>query len=540
VLTVALLALLVFVALYVLRSLDDNRLTSWAWVFNVVSAPKIYLALAGGIVVAWLALRLPEPGQAALGVLSFAAASVFWREPEAIVDASRYFTQAKHLSTYGASYFLREWGVSIEAWTDLPAVPFIYGIGFKVFGESRAVVQAINSAMFSASVVMTVRLGGALWNREVGLTAGAFLMAMPYLYTQVPLMLVDVPSMFFLLLALLSFVSAVRNGGLARSGISALALFLALFSKFSLWLMLTVLLVAWTVLIVTDGSKAFKRGLAVFAVGVALACVPAVYKFDVISEQVRLLIEYQRPGLQRWTESFTSTFLFQIHPFVTAAALYSVWRAVRERDLKYAVVLWLPALMLFMEIKRIRYLVPVFPMVALMAGYGLAQLRSMELRRFAVSSAVISSFIIAVFGYLPFISSLSISNLMDAGRFINSVEASRVRVVTMDMKSQVNPAVAVPLMDIYTEKQIVYEYKGHTPPESLDVDKSPLRFTWRYENPAYYRANSPEKDEILAIVSTERPKTPEGYEITRVFDINDGIFRFRTFVTLYRQKAGSL
>jgi hypothetical protein len=190
-----------------------------------------------------------------------------------------------------------------------------------------------------------------------------------------------------------------------------------------------------------------------------------------------------------------------------------------------------------MEIKRIRYMVPVFPMVALMAGYGLARLKSVELRRFVVSAAVISSVIIAAFGYLPFISSLSLRNLMDAGRFINNIDAPMVRVVTTDMKSQVNPAVAVPLMDIFTNKEIVYEYKGHTPPESLDVEKSPLRFTWRYENPAYYQADSPVKDEILAIISAERPKTPEGYEITRIFDINDGIFRFRTFVTLY-QKTG--
>jgi hypothetical protein len=190
-----------------------------------------------------------------------------------------------------------------------------------------------------------------------------------------------------------------------------------------------------------------------------------------------------------------------------------------------------------MEIKRIRYLVPVFPMVALMAGYGLARVRNVELRRFVVSAAVISSVIIAVFGYLPFISSLSLRNLMDAGRFINNVEAPRVRVVTTDMKSQINPAVAAPLIDIYTKKEIVYEYEGHTPPESLDVEKSPLRFTWRYENPAYYQADRPVKDEILAIISSERPKTPEGHEIKRIFDTHDGIFRFRTFVTLY-QKTG--
>jgi 4-amino-4-deoxy-L-arabinose transferase-like glycosyltransferase len=295
VLTAVLIALLVFVVLYVLRGLDDNRLTSWAWVFNVVSAPKLYIVLTGGIVLSWLALRLPEPGPVSLGVLSFAAASVFWREPEVIVDASRYFTQAKHLGTYGTAYFLREWGVGIDAWTDLPVVPFIYGLGFKVFGESRAVVQAINTAMFSATVVMTARLGSALWSREAGLMAGALLMAMPYLYTQVPLMLVDVPSMFFLMLALLSFVSAVRGGGMARSGVSALVLFLTVFSKFSLWLMLTVIVAAWAVLIVEEGRTAFKRGLAVFALGGAMACTVSYFRYTRLLLRL-LFIRYGGPS----------------------------------------------------------------------------------------------------------------------------------------------------------------------------------------------------------------------------------------------------
>ena len=62
-------------------------------------------------------------------ILSFAAVLPFWKEPELIVDASRYFAQAKHLEMYGLFPFLEEWGRTGAApqclvarrWCDFPA-----------------------------------------------------------------------------------------------------------------------------------------------------------------------------------------------------------------------------------------------------------------------------------------------------------------------------------------------------------------------------------------------------------------------------------
>ncbi len=538
ILIVALLALLVFAALHSFRNLDDNRLTSWAWVFAVVSAPGLYAALAGGIVLAWLSLRLPEPGPAVLGVLSFAVASVFWREPEVLVDASRYFTQAKHLSVYGTGYFIEQWGGEIDAWTDLPLVPFIYGSAFRVFGEARVVVQVITTAMFSATVMMTAAIGRELWDREAGLSAGALLMAMPYLYTQVPLMLVDVPSMFFLVLALYSFILALRRGGAAHAVAAALALFFALLSKYSLWMMLSVICVAWAVLLLEGPGRALRRGGLVFVLAASLAGAFVFYKLDVVREQIGLLLEYQRPGLGRWGESFTSTLFFQVHPFVTLGALYSVFRAARDRDPRFLIVLFLPALMALVGVRRIRYVLPVFPMLALMAGYGLAWLKGAGLRRFVVSVAVVSSVTVAALAYLPFLAGLNMQNLKDAGRFINGLDAPVLRVATHPIRSHVNPAVAVPILDIFVQKRIAYDYEGHVPPEFVDVEKSALRFSWRYKNPAYYMLDDADGEDLVAVISGERPETPEGYEIKAVFDKYDGIFRFKTFVTVFQRRGG--
>ena len=106
-----LLTLTTFVGLFLLRSLDDNHLTSWRWAFAGTDLVPIFLIMATGVVLAHAVSRVsfPQRGRAAvLFVASFAAAALFWKEPEVIVDAARYFMQAKHLELYGAGYFIDE------------------------------------------------------------------------------------------------------------------------------------------------------------------------------------------------------------------------------------------------------------------------------------------------------------------------------------------------------------------------------------------------------------------------------------------------
>ena len=155
---VALLSLAAFLTLFLFRVLDDNRLTSWRWVFADADVFWITPVLAAGLFLAAILVRAPFPGRRPAGVLflcSFAVAAVSWGEPEVIVDASRYFTQAKHIELYGLEYFLREWGGQIAAWTDLPLIPMLYGLIFSLAGEHRIYIQVFTTLVFSASVVLT-------------------------------------------------------------------------------------------------------------------------------------------------------------------------------------------------------------------------------------------------------------------------------------------------------------------------------------------------------------------------------------------------
>ncbi len=133
----ALSSLIIISLLFIFRQVDDNSLVSWKWAFAGVDVPSLFFMLTLGLIAAYGLSKLSFPHRHPLIFLVFASGLVcyFMRGvPEVVVDASRYFTQAKHLSEYGIAYFLQEWGYALNAWTDLPLVPFLYGLIFTFVG----------------------------------------------------------------------------------------------------------------------------------------------------------------------------------------------------------------------------------------------------------------------------------------------------------------------------------------------------------------------------------------------------------------------
>jgi len=559
VLIFSLLALLIYIVLFVSRSLDDNRLTSWHWAFTDTNAARVFFILIPGLIAAYIFSRvklIERYPAACLFASSYIIAALFWREPEVIMDASRYFTQAKHLEIYGIGYFFREWGRDIMAWTDMPLVPFLYGLIFKFFGESRLYIQIFTTFLFSMTVVLTYMIGKILWDEDTGLYGGMLLLGIPYLFVQVPLMLVDVPTMFFLTFAIFTFIMALKRGGLWIL-LSSFAVFLAFYSKYSAWMMLSVLGVVFVVYLLPQSRQLsavscqpqkprtyFYRGSVTFLIAAVLIGIVFLYKHEVFLEQIRLLMAYQKPGLKRWGESFISTFFFQIHPLITAAALYSAYAALRKKDLKYLIILCLILLIVLFQIKRIRYIIMVFPMLSLMASYGLVQIEKKEAVKFISLCIVISSVVVGLFGYLPFMQKISAVNLKDAGRFLDSIEESNIEIFTLSPAEPVsNSSVSVPVLDYFTKKNIIYNYENISYQPFEKIEKSSLRFTWEYKNPGYYSGDKYSKENVAVVVISDSTNDvlPEGiekelagYRLSGVFNIFEGVFRYRTGVRIYQ------
>jgi hypothetical protein len=544
-LLIALVALTVFAALFVFRFLDDNRLTSWQWAFVPADVSWVFPVLAGGIVLAYVVSGISLPGRwraQALFLSSFMAAAVFWGAPEVIVDTARYFTQAKYLELYGVGFFLREWGGEVAAWTDLPLVPFLHGLVFALLGEARIAVQVFTALLFSATAVLTWRIGKELWDDTVGGVAGALLLAMPYLLTQPALMLVDVPTMFFLTLAVFMMIKAIKGENVWFLAAAPIAITLAMLSKYSVWLMLSVVPVIVIAHLDRDWRSVLKRAAVVGLATILFAGTLAVLKFDVVASQLKLLWSYQLPGLDRWGESHVSTFLFQVHPFVTAAALCSVGIAIARRDRKYAIVAWMLLLVLVLGVRRARYILVTLPMLALMAGYALREIPDGRIRRFIVSCAVVSAMVTAVFGYLPLLKGMSAANLMAAGKRLDAMEVDRVEVFALSQEqSLVNPAVLVPILDLYTDKNVIHKGGMLTPPARQSIATSPLRFTWEFVIPSYYTPGPGSSGDAVAVIAGHVDQAlPErvdariaGMRLSGAFAESDGIFKLESFVRLY-------
>ena len=545
---ISLCTLATLLGLYNLRTLDDNRLTSWWWVFDGVAPFTFFLMLVVGIALAYGISRLSVRGHGSvllLFIVSFLITAGLWQEPEVNIDAARHFIQAKYLELHGIENFLGAWGNDIPAWTDLPLVPLIHGVIFQVFGESRLGVQAFTSLLFSSTVVLTYLIGKTLWSRDLGLYAGALLLGMPYLLAQVPLMMVDVAAMFFLTLAVFLTVAAIARGGTLLCLMAAVAITLALLAKYSNWLMLSVVPIIVLAHARLGWKVVFVRAAAVAAGVLVLMGVFLFAKFDVIAAQISLLLSFQLPALGRWGESLLSMFFFQIHPFVTISAVFSMYLAIKKKDIKYAIIGWMLLVMMVLELRRIRYMLVLLPMLALMAAYGLEIIRRVEYRKFIVANTVVTAVLIVTAGYLPFFQRTSANNIKQAGEYLDSIQAGMAEVYVLPQtNSSVNPVVAVPTLDLFTHQQLVYHADTGTTQAALAIARLPWRWTWEVGSPGYLSplGTSGAASTVVIIQSEAGQTVPDllveridGYHLEKEFAETTRVFKYQTIVRIYQR-----
>ncbi len=522
--------------LLVVRSADESTFTSWRWVFPGRAILETCLLVVPAIVLAHLATRaLRGRGRRVLLAVPALAVLPLWAEPETILDASRYFVQAKFLSEYGVARFVAGWGHAVDAWTDLPLVPLLYGVVFSIAGESRPFVQALDTALFAATVLLTWRIGRALWGEDTGLHAALLLAGIPFLLVQVPLLLVDVPTMFFLALATNALLGAVRCGGARSIAAGALAVSAAALSKYSAWPMLLALATA-SVVAAPDRRRGAARAAAVLLAGSAVTAALLSGHLDVVRRQLDLLWSYQRAGLGRWQEGLLSTFAFQSHPLVAALALLGVARALRSRDRRFAVAGCAMVLAVLVGAARARYVVPLLPFVALAAARGLGAFADRRIRTLVATSVVATSLLVAHRAYLPFLERTSLANLARAGAYLDSLPGSTVVVrASPQTSSSGSTFAAIPLLDYATRKTVIAPDAWPDPAAATGAATSSLRFSWELRRPAFYRDRAAEAGAPVAEISDGAGAPPPGADAaaTRRFDRTDDVFRFQTVVVVH-------
>lgn len=529
--------------LYIGRELDNNSLVRYQWVFADKQFIDVFLLLLPAVFLSWLVsfhINLAKRPVAVLILLSCLAVVPIWDEPELIIDSGRYFSQAKYLSDYGLLSFLQGWGKTFFVWTDLPLIPMLYGLIFKIFGEMRLGIQLLNTLVFSATVLLTYQSARTIFDRQTGFIAGLMMLGSPYLLTQVPLMLVDIHAMFFMVLALYCYLRAIGSGR-QWIYISSLAIILAIFVKFSTWAMLPVLPLATLAQFKRDPGKIIRRSLVIFILALLVMYLFVSLNSQLVIDQLNIITFYNKPALKLWQESLVSTFFFQIHPAISLLAIVGLARALWKREFK----ILLPALfvlLFFLMVKRCRYIIPLIPVLAIVAAHGLSVVRSKEVQHYVSLLIVSMSLVILHSLYLPFFKTTSMANIQEAGAYLNTLPTEQVEVHVLPQKDSTGLTFpAISQLDLFTEKEIVSAQSWPIREKGRSSDSSPLRFTWNQARPVYYKRNPSVEELPLVVISgtfiddelSRNIRTKDLPSVTKKFTNYSKAFRYKTFITIY-------
>ncbi|HET7318746.1 MAG TPA: hypothetical protein VFK23_06385, partial [Nitrospirota bacterium] len=99
-----------------------------------------------------------------------------------------------------------------------------------------------------------------------------------------------------------------------------------------------------------------------------------------------------------------------------------------------------------------------------------------------------------------------------------------------------------PLLDLFTDKHIVYHYVPDSLPAREEVERSSLRFTWEYRNPAYYSNERRAPGTAPVVVISDASNAPlsknvlqsiEGRRLAGEFIANENIFQYTVGVRIY-------
>jgi len=384
-----------------------------------------------------------------------------------------------------------------------------------------------------------------LWGREAGILGTLMLLGIPYLLIQVPLMLVDIYAMFFLTASILAVLEASDKGGVSRNLTVGLAVFLALLSKYSIWVMILMIPAMHLAHRCQNRQASIYSALPGLGLATAMFLAFVIYNLDTIGSQFGLLAGYQMAGLGRWTEGPASTFLFQIHPFVTGFVIYSVYQGIKRREAHVIPTLIVLIIVVLFRAWRIRYIIPLLPVLALLAARGIGYLKYPVLRRYIGFTAAFCSLAIVFTAYLPFIKGSSLMNLKLAGEFMNASGNESIVVHTLPQRNSTgSTAPAVAILDIYADGVIIDTEPWEQPGLNQDIENSSLRFTWELNKPFFYKTHDNRSADSSAIIFSDMKdlsaydaKIPDTYDEGSVFGRTDGVFRYKTLVSVHNRRS---
>ena len=498
--------LISYYLLYIFRYKDNTVLMSWDLVFyhTGINIYELLLILSIVIFISFIISKInisKKYNEEKYHILflffsGMIIGSFFWNIPEINPDAARYFMEAKYLEIYGIQSYFNNWGHGLSVWVDFPSIPFFYGIIFRYFGEYREYIQIFNTILFSLTSVLIYKISKRLWNEEIGLYSGFLLLSFPFLLSQVPLTLVDVPLMFLTILSAFLVFKIFDNKYYSIP--ASLVIFLTVYVKMTSVLMI---IPSISILIINYRSIIKNRNRWIFTLILSILSTILFFywKRDLLIEQIQIIQSYSGP---LFYESEIN-YLFQLGPITIFLALLSIIAAYLKKDKNYSIlIVWVFIPFIMLHDSRIRYMIPVFPFIAIMSSISLSFISNKNIKKFLILSLTLTSIVFTIYAYIPFEENFTDKNIKNAAEFTNALNNSEIQLILdFSDKHPYDPKPFVLLFDLYSNKRIVYsdDYKFYPVKDYSNswtaVSRIPNSF---YDNQS---SNLSNKDRIIIIIS---------------------------------------
>jgi len=386
---------------------------------------RVLWAVALAVVaLAWLIPDLERPG-------------VSWDEPE-------YFSSAQRIQTWVAD-LVADPGSALQpdairvAW-DPPERDY-FNPHPPVYKEGMALSEALFGQLLgpvagfrlSSALLFGILIAAVTWTVSgaagitAGVSAGVSLLLMPRVFGHAHLAATDMPLTCFWTVATLAFASFLRSGGRWRLALAAVALGLAMGTKFTGWL-IPVPLLAWAVL-----ERRWWRWFVLVpgALLVWYAVVPTAWH-DPLDVVFRLFDESLNRGratpfttfyfgtvypyVVPWHQSLVMTFI-TIPVGILSLSLIGAFDAVRSRAilrpdesrvalarlclLQIGFFLSLMALPSSPNHDGVRLFLPLFPFMAVLGGLGFSRLIGSMRERLEQHGALVGGLLLGVVFFFP-------------------------------------------------------------------------------------------------------------------------------------------
>lgn len=202
--------------------------------------------------------------------------------PETNPDFIRYIQYSQIFSDKGIFYYFAQWGSGFFTHVDLPTGSLPFGVLFSLFGENRLIIQVFSISITIVTAYFIFLIGEKNFSKKCGMIASLLFLSFPFLLTQIPLMLVDLISTFYITLFAYFAYSYQNDQKLRDLVISAITFFFAAYSKILAPLFLMGILAG--LLIITmlkeDTIQPYQRLTLLFSV----SCVPCALYFMHLSK----------------------------------------------------------------------------------------------------------------------------------------------------------------------------------------------------------------------------------------------------------------